>query len=60
MKPNILLLEYISSEALTILKKHTNVQVATTPATGMDIATKMPIDAIGLPARSCKISKKLT
>ncbi len=46
MKPNCLLLEYISAEALAILEAHTNVQVATTPASGMDIATKMPITAI--------------
>ena len=46
MKPNCLLLEYISSEALAILEKHTNVQFAKTPASGMEIATKMPIDAI--------------
>ena len=46
MKPNILLLEYISAEALAILHKHTTVHVAETPASGMDIATKMPIDAI--------------
>ena len=46
MKPNILLLEYISAEALAILQEHANVQVAETPASGMDIATKMPIDAI--------------
>lgn len=45
-KPNILLLEYISEESLTILKKHTNVQVADTPASGMNVATKMPIAAI--------------
>ena len=46
MKPNILLLEYISAEALAILHKHTTVHVAETPASGIDIATKMPIDAI--------------
>jgi len=46
MKPNSLLLESISEEALKILQEHTNVQVATTPASGMDIATQMPIAAI--------------
>ncbi len=46
MKPNCLLLEYISEEALSILEKHTNVQVATSPASAMDITDKMPISAI--------------
>ena len=46
MKPNCLLLEYISSEALAILEKHTHVIKAKTPASGMEIATEMPIDVI--------------
>lgn len=46
MKPNSLLLEYISDEALTLLQEHTNVQVAYTPSSGIDIASKMPIAAI--------------
>lgn len=46
MKPNSLLLEYISAESLAMLQEYTNVQVATTPASGMDIATKMPITVI--------------
>ncbi len=46
MKPNSLLLESISEEALAILQQHTNVQVAASPASGMDIATKMPIKVI--------------
>ena len=46
MKPNSLLLEYISDEALALLQEHTNVQVADTPSSGIDIASKMPIAAI--------------
>lgn len=46
MKPNSLLLEYISEEALTILQQHTNVQEAASPASAMNIASNMPIKAI--------------
>ena len=46
MKPNTLLLEYISEEALTILQEHTNVQVADTSISAIDIVDQMPITAI--------------
>lgn len=46
MKPNILLLEYISANALTILQEHTKVVEATSTSAAIEIATKIPITAI--------------
>lgn len=46
MKPNCLLLEYISTEALNLLKQHTNVHFATTPSERLEIAITIPIKAI--------------
>jgi len=41
MKPNILLLEYISKEALVILHKHTNVHEVDSPMAAMAISASL-------------------
>jgi len=46
MNPNILLLEYISKEALEILYRQVNIHEASTLQESLDLAAKMPITAI--------------